>query len=279
MAGSAPVGREALTPDEFDFVRQLIRDYAGIVIGDNKRSMVQGRISRRMRELGIRDVGEYLAYIRAAPEVERDGLASALTTNVTAFFREPHHFEHLLTSYLPSLRNRAFRKIRAWSAGCSSGEEAYSIAITLLEGMQGEGGWDLGVLATDLDFNMIRFAREGVYPVERVERLPPEQVKRWFFKGGGSQAGRVMVRPELKRVVRVMPLNLLEEWPMKGPFDMIFCRNVFIYFDREVKAKIVDRYADLLPVGGLLFIGHSENLHGLTDRFDLIGGTIYRKTK
>jgi chemotaxis protein methyltransferase CheR len=112
-----------------------------------------------------------------------------------------------------------------------------------------------------------------------VERLPPEKLKRWFLKGGGSEAGRVMVRPELKRIVRVMPLNLLEEWPMKGPFDMIFCRNVFIYFDREVKAKIVNRYADLLPIGGLLFIGHSENLHGLTDRFDLIGGTIYRKTK
>ena len=279
MAGSASAEREVLTPAEFDFVRRLIRDYAGIVIGDNKRSMVQGRISRRMRELGIRDVGEYLDCIRSAPEVERDGLASALTTNVTAFFREPHHFEHLLKTYLPSLRQRAFRKIRAWSAGCSSGEEAYSIAITLLEGMQGESGWDLGVLATDLDFNMIRFAREGVYPMERVERLPSDQLKRWFLRGGGSQQGRVMVRPELKRIVRVMPLNLLEEWPMKGPFDMIFCRNVFIYFDREVKARIVDRYADLLPVGGLLFIGHSENLHGLTNRFDLIGGTIYRKTR
>jgi chemotaxis protein methyltransferase CheR len=272
-------GRESLTPVEFDFVRQLIREYAGIVIGENKRSMVQGRVTRRMRELGIRDVGEYLDYIRAAPEVERDGLASALTTNVTAFFREGHHFEYLLKEFLPSLRSRALRKVRAWSAGCSSGEEAYSIAITLLEGMQSEPGWDLGVLATDLDFNMIRFAREGVYPTERVAKIPPEQLKRWFLKGGASQTGRVMVRPELKRMVRVMPLNLLEQWPMKGPFDVIFCRNVFIYFDREVKAKIVDRYADLLPVGGLLFIGHSENLHGLTNRFELIGGTIYRKTR
>ncbi len=279
MAGPATVGRESLTPAEFDFVRQLIRDYAGIVIGDNKRSMVQGRISRRMRELGIRDVGEYLDYIRTAPEVESDGLASALTTNVTAFFREGHHFEYLLKEFLPGLRNRALRKVRAWSAGCSSGEEAYSIAITLLEGMQEEPGWDLGVLATDLDFNMIRFAREGVYPIERVDKIPPAQLKRWFLKGGGSQSGRVMARPELKRIVRVMPLNLLEQWPMKGPFDVIFCRNVFIYFDRDLKARIVDRYADLLPVGGLLFIGHSENLHGLTNRFELIGGTIYRKTK
>jgi len=279
LAGPATVGRESLTPAEFDFVRQLIRDYAGIVIGDNKRSMVQGRISRRMRELGIRDVGEYLDYIRTAPEVESDGLASALTTNVTAFFREGHHFEYLLKEFLPGLRNRALRKVRAWSAGCSSGEEAYSIAITLLEGMQEEPGWDLGVLATDLDFNMIRFAREGVYPIERVDKIPPAQLKRWFLKGGGSQSGRVMARPELKRIVRVMPLNLLEQWPMKGPFDVIFCRNVFIYFDRDLKARIVDRYADLLPGGGLLFIGHSENLHGLTNRFELIGGTIYRKTK
>jgi chemotaxis protein methyltransferase CheR len=277
LAASATAGRETLTPAEFDFIRGLIRSYAGIVIGQNKRSMVQGRISRRMRELGISDVGEYLDYIRTAPEVERDGLASALTTNVTAFFRENHHFDYLKTKFLPGLQERGLRRIRAWSAGCSSGEEAYSIAITLMEALGDERAWDVGVLATDLDFNMIRFAREGVYPVERVERLPPEQLKRWFLRGGGSQDGQVMVRPELKRIVRVMPLNLLEEWPMKGPFDVIFCRNVFIYFDRDVKARIVDRYADLLPVGGLLFIGHSENLHGLTERFELIGGTIYRK--
>lgn len=279
MAASATTSREALTPAEFDFIRGLIRDYAGIVIGENKRSMVQGRITRRMRELGIRDVGEYLDYIRTAPEIERDGLASALTTNVTAFFREFHHFEYLTTDFLPSLRGRGLRRIRAWSAGCSSGEEAYSIAITLMEGLAEEKGWDIGVLATDLDFNMIRFAREGIYPLERVARLPPVQLKRWFLRGGGSQDGRVMVRPELKRIVRVMPLNLLEDWPMSGPFDVIFCRNVFIYFDRDVKARIVDRYAQLLPVGGLLFIGHSESLHGLTDRFELIGGTIYRKKK
>jgi chemotaxis protein methyltransferase CheR len=277
LAASATAGRETLTPAEFDFIRGLIRSYAGIVIGENKRSMVQGRITRRMRELGIGDVGEYLDYIRTAPEIERDGLASALTTNVTAFFRENHHFDYLKTQFLPSLRRLGSRRIRAWSAGCSSGEEAYSIAITLLEAAGDERSWDLGVLATDLDFNMIRFAREGIYPVDRVERLPPEQLKRWFLRGGGSQDGRVMVRPELKRIVRVMPLNLLEEWPMKGPFDVIFCRNVFIYFDRDVKARIVDRYAELLPVGGLLFIGHSENLHGLTERFELIGGTIYRK--
>jgi len=277
LAASAATGRETLTPAEFDFIRGLIRDYAGIVIDDNKRTMVQGRITRRMRELGIRDAGEYLDYIRTAPEIERDGLASALTTNVTAFFREIHHFEYLQKEFLAELRGRALRRIRAWSAGCSSGEEAYSIAITLMEGLAEERGWDISVLATDLDFNMIRFAREAVYPQDRVARLPPEQLKRWFLRGGGSQDGRVMVRPELKRIVRVMPLNLLEEWPMSGPFDVIFCRNVFIYFDREVKSRIVDRYAELLPVGGLLFIGHSENLHGLTNRFELIGGTIYRK--
>ena len=272
-------GREELAAAEFDYIRRLIHEYAGIVIGDNKRSMVQGRINRRMRELGIRDVGEYLDYIRAAPEVERDGLASALTTNVTSFFRENHHFEYLKKEFLPGIRGRGLRRLRAWSAGCSSGEEAYSIAITLLEGMADQPGWDLGVLATDLDFNMIRFAREGIYPLDRVERLPPDQLKRWFLRGGGSQAGKVRVRPELQRVVKVMPLNLLEEWPMSGPFDVIFCRNVFIYFDRDVKARIVDGYAELLPADGLLFIGHSESLHGLTDRFELIGNTVYRKIR
>ena len=277
--GASGGRRDELTRKEFDYLRRMIYDYAGIVIAENKRSMVQGRINRRMRELGVRDVGEYLDYLRSAPEIERDGLASALTTNVTAFFREPHHFEYLRREFLPAwrLRQVARPRFRAWSAGCSSGEEPYSLAITVLEELASDPGADIRILATDLDAAMIRSAREGVYPLKRAGDVSEDRLRRWFLRGSGGGAGLIRVRPELRDALRVMPLNLLEEWPMKGLFDVIFCRNVFIYFDREVKARIVAGFADRLPPGGLLFIGHSESLHGLTDRFELIGQTIYRK--
>ena len=275
MAG----GREELSGAEFDFLRRLIYDYAGIVIADNKRSMVQGRINRRMRELGVRDVGEYIDYVKSAPDIERDGLASALTTNVTAFFREPHHFEYLRKEFLPGWLSRQYGRprFRGWSAGCSSGEEPYSLAISLLEALEKVPGADVRVLATDLDQTIIRAAREGVYDAKRSSGLTEAHLKRWFLRGGGAQTGLVRVRPELRDVVRVMPLNLLEAWPMRGQFDVIFCRNVFIYFDSSVKRRILSGFADRLSPGGLLFIGHSETLHGLTDRFELIGQTIYRK--
>ena len=281
MAGAraSGSGREELTAAEFDFLRALIYDYAGIVIADNKRSMVQGRINRRMRDLGIRDVGEYIDYVKSAPEIERDGLASALTTNVTAFFREPHHFEYLRKEFLPGWLSRQYGRprFRGWSAACSSGEEPYSLAISLLEALEKVPGADVRVLATDLDQTIIRAAREGVYDAKRSSGLTEAHLKRWFLRGGGSQTGLVRVRPELREVVRVMPLNLLEAWPMRGQFDVIFCRNVFIYFDSTVKRRILSGFADRLSPGGLLFIGHSETLHGLTDRFELIGHTIYRK--
>lgn len=279
--GRAGRRRDELTRQEFDFLRKMIHEYAGIVIAENKRSMVQGRINRRMRELGVRDVGEYLDYLRNAPEIERDGLASALTTNVTSFFREAHHFEYLRSEFLPDwrLRQIARPRFRAWSAGCSSGEEPYSLAITVLEELASDSAVDVRVLATDLDATMVRSAREGVYPLKVAADLSEDRLRRWFLRGGGAHAGLIRVRPELREALRIMPLNLLEEWPMKGHFDVIFCRNVFIYFDREVKVRILSGFADRLLPGGVLFIGHSESLHGLTDRFELVGQTTYRKLR
>lgn len=277
--GGPGVSREALSAEEFDYLRRLIYDYAGIVIADNKRSMVQGRISRRMRELGVRDVGEYIAYVRSAPEIERDGLASVLTTNVTAFFREPHHFEYLRREFVPAWVQRQTHRprFRAWSAGCSSGEEPYSIGITLLEALEHVPGADVRILATDLDTAMVRAARDAIYDLNRSSGLAEAVLKKWFLRGSGAQSGLIRVRPQLREIVRVMPLNLLDPWPMKSGFDVIFCRNVFIYFDQAVKTRILAGFAERLETGGLLFIGHSETLHGLSDRFELIGQTIYRK--
>ena len=271
--------REELNEQEFDFLRRLIYDYAGIVIADNKRSMVQGRISRRMRELGVRDVGEYIDYVRSAPEIERDGLASVLTTNVTAFFREPHHFDYLRSEFIPAWLARQFGRprFRAWSAGCSSGEEPYSIGITVLEALAKLPGADVRILATDLDSAMVRAARDGIYHLSRSSGLGEAMLKKWFMRGAGAQSGLIRVRSQLRDAVRVMPLNLLEAWPMKSQFDVIFCRNVFIYFDKAVKVRILSGFADRLQPGGLLFIGHSETLHGLSDQFELLGQTIYRK--
>lgn len=271
--------REELSAEEFNYLRRLIYDYAGIVIADNKRSMVQGRISRRMRELGVQDVGEYIDYVRSAPEVERDGLASVLTTNVTAFFREPHHFDYLRKEFIPVWATRQFGRprFRAWSAGCSSGEEPYSIGITLLEAMENMPGADVRILATDLDTAMVRAARDGIYDLNRSAGLGEAVLKKWFLRGAGAQSGLIRVRPPLREIVRVMQLNLLDDWPMKSQFDVIFCRNVFIYFDKAIKVRILSGFADRLESGGLLFIGHSETLHGLSDRFELLGQTIYRK--
>lgn len=279
--GRGGTHREELSAEEFNYLRRLIYDYAGIVIADNKRSMVQGRINRRMRELGVQDVGEYIEYVRSAPEIERDGLASVLTTNVTAFFREPHHFDYLRREFIPAWLDKQHGRprFRAWSAGCSSGEEPYSIGMTVLEALEKAPGADVRILATDLDTAMVRAARDGIFQLNRSSGLGGTVLKRWFLRGAGAQSGLIRVRPQLREIVRVMPLNLLEEWPMKSQFDVIFCRNVFIYFDQPIKTRILSGFADRLESGGLLFIGHSETLHGLSNRFELIGQTIYRKVQ
>lgn len=279
--GGGGVRREELSAEEFDYLRRLIYNYAGIVIADNKRSMVQGRISRRMRELGVRDVGEYIAYVRSAPEIERGRLASVLTTNVTAFFREPHHFDYLRREFIPTWLAKQYGRprFRAWSAGCSSGEEPYSIGITVLDALEKMPAADVRILATDLDAAMVRAARDGIFQLNRSSGVGDTVLKKWFLRGAGAQSGLIRVRPQLREIVRVMPLNLLEEWPMKSRFDVIFCRNVFIYFDKPIKTRILSGFADRLESGGLLFIGHSETLHGLSNRFELIGQTIYRKVQ
>lgn len=265
------------TREDFNFLRKLSNEYSGIIVSDDKFDMFYSRLSKRVRVLGLQSFKEYCLYLEKNPEKEFTDFMNSVTTNLTSFFRENHHFEYLKNTLLPTLlkRNSATKKITLWSAGCSTGEEPYSLAITLLENVP--AGWEIKILATDLDTNVLKASAEGVYATDRIGGLSPERLKRWFKQGTGVNASKIKVKPELQAVIRFRQLNLMREWPMKGKFDFIFCRNVLIYFDRETKSQLAERYAQFLEPAGLLFIGHSESLHQLTTDFELIGNTIYKK--
>ncbi|HEB95357.1 MAG TPA: chemotaxis protein CheR [Sedimenticola thiotaurini] len=266
------------TRRDFDYLRKVSNERTGIVVGDDKFDMFYSRLSRRVRRLGLRSFAEYCDLIRnETRDDEVLELVNAITTNLTAFFRENHHFDYLAATVLPELmrRNAATRRIRIWSAGCSTGEEPYSLAITLRENLP--QGWDGRILATDIDTSVLERAAAAVYPVERVKGIPMTRLKRWFLRGRNTRSGMVRPKPEIRRLVRFEQLNLMQPWSLEEPMDVIFCRNVIIYFDKETKRRLVDRYADSLHPHGYLFIGHSESLFKLTDRFQLIGNTVYRR--
>lgn len=266
-----------LGDSEFDFIRLVIEQNAGIILGPNKRQLVQGRLVRRLRELGLPSYEAYCEHIRESGPEELVGLINALTTNVTSFFREKHHFDALTSYMLPEAmkRNATSRRLRIWSAGCSSGEEPYSIAISALQSVPAALRWDLKILATDIDSEMIAFARRGYYPEDRVASLVDTQLRAGFLRR--DDVSEVRVKPEIASCVRFAPLNLLHDWPMKGPFDVIFCRNVMIYFDQVTRERLVQRFADYLAPEGYLCLGHSESIHGPHAHFKLVGRTIYRR--
>ena len=269
------------TPKHFDYIRKLVSRQTGIVLADAKQNMVYSRLSRRVRTLGLDSFDEYCEVLRQGDEQELVNFVNAITTNLTAFFRENHHFEFLANKLLPQLMQAkaASRRLRIWSAGCSTGEEPYSIAMVLREVIPARDDWDVKILATDLDSNVVDTAHRGVYAEERVNGLGRERLRRWFRKGHGANAGKVRVSPELQELITFKQLNLMHGWPLRGPFDLIFCRNVVIYFDKATQKVLFDRYADLLDTAGHLFIGHSESLYKVTDRFENLGNTIYRKRK
>lgn len=267
-----------LSDRNFGFIRDLVGERTGIVLSDLKRDMTYGRLVRRLRELKLSSFDEYCALLKSGDEDELINLTNAITTNLTSFFREPHHFEFLSQELLPKLlASKADRRLRIWSAGCSSGEEPYTIAMTILESVPQIRNWDIRILATDLDYNMVSRAASGIYTEERVNGIDARRQKRWFRRGRGENAGMVRVSPELQNLITFKQLNLLHEWPMKGPFDIIFCRNVVIYFNKETQRELFSRYADIMTPDGHLFIGHSESLYKVSDRFELLGRTIYRR--
>ncbi|WP_260996972.1 CheR family methyltransferase [Thalassolituus hydrocarboniclasticus] len=267
-----------MTDEDFAQIAHLAGELTGIVLGNHKRNMVYSRIARRVRACGYSTFRQYLDYLEKNLDAESTEFINSLTTNLTSFFREEHHFTFLKEALFPQLRfaNKERKRLRIWSAGCSIGQEAYSIAITLRQ-VGFPSDWDIKILATDLDSNVLDTGRSGVYPASHVEGLEQGLVKRFFLRSRDERS--VQVKDEIRSLVYFKRLNLLENWPVKGPFDVIFCRNVVIYFNKDTQRILFDRYADLLPIGGHLMIGHSENLSGITDRFESLGNTIYRKIK
>lgn len=260
----------ALTDRDFERVRRLIHEYAGISLGEQKRSMVYNRLVRRLRAHGGLPFERYLDLVQAAGSGEREAFVNALTTNLTAFFREPHHFE-LLAQRARAARERGAGPMRIWSSACSSGEEAWSIAMVMRE-----AGQPADILATDIDSDVLATAHEGVYPAERATGLAPERLHRHFLRGTGSKEGFVRIRPELRPAVRFARFNLQgAEWPAAGRFDAIFCRNVVIYFEREAQRRLADRLAAALVPGGLLLVGHAESFPSGNPAFRPCGRTAY----
>jgi len=274
-ASAVSIDREFLmTEKDFRIISDLAYSYTGIVLGDHKQDMVYGRLARRMRELNLGTFSDYCAIIQNDKDPEISRFINAITTNLTSFFRESHHFDYLTNHVLPELYGQKGSTVRAWSAGCSSGEEPYSISLTLNEYAPIKS-WDKKVLATDLDSNVLHKASQGIYEVERIESLSKSVKSKWFLHDR-NHPDIVKVAPTLQELVRFKRLNLLESWPMKGKFDFIFCRNVMIYFDEPTQERLLNRYADYLKPGGHLFIGHSESMHSVAQRFDSLGNTIYR---
>ena len=266
------------TRNDFEYIRSMVGERTGIVLSEHKVDMVYGRLARRLRQLNIKNFKDYLQRLEGDDDQELVEFTNALTTNLTAFFREPHHFEFLIKTGIPELiKQRPDKRLRIWSAGCSTGEEPYTIAITLHEAIPAIRNWDVKILATDLDSNVVARAKAGIYDQERVNGISKDRLQRWFHKGSGSNQGKVRVSPDLQQLITFKQLNLMHQWPIKGPFDIIFCRNVVIYFNKDTQRVLFDRYADMLASDGYLIVGHSESLHKVTDRFQLLGKTVYKK--
>ncbi|MBL8524540.1 MAG: chemotaxis protein CheR [Betaproteobacteria bacterium] len=258
---------------DFRRLKKMIFDYAGISLNDNKKPMAYSRLTKRIRQLGHANFREYLDFVEHADSEEHVRFINALTTNLTYFFREAHHFtilsEHLLKLYRDE-------PLTVWSAACSTGEEPYSIAMAAIEAF-GSDAPPVRIIASDLDTDALAAAKRGVYALDKVASLTPQRLKRFFLKGAGDQAGFARIRPQVQRMVEFHQVNLHEDnWPIEGNLAAIFCRNVMIYFNKETQTKILDRFAPLLRRDGLLFAGHSENFfYNARDTFRIRGKTVY----
>jgi chemotaxis protein methyltransferase CheR len=269
-----------LTDSEFKRLRELVHARTGIALSEAKRELLYGRLARRLRKLKLNSFAEYCRLVESDESAELQELTNAITTNLTSFFREDYHFKQLSLEALPQIESKrsSTRRIRLWSAGCSTGEEPYSMAIVMRESLARLAGWDIKLLATDIDSKVVATATEGVYASDRFKGVAPERVRSWFREVAG-RPGFLAASAELKSLITFKQLNLLDPWPVKGPFDVIFCRNVVIYFDKATQRGLFDRMADLQEPGGWLFIGHSENLLNVTRRYKLVGRTVYRRVE
>jgi chemotaxis protein methyltransferase CheR len=260
------------TQADFERIRKLIYNHAGISLSVAKQNMVYSRLARRLRANGLTSFHEYLNFLERGNPEEWEAFTNALTTNLTAFFREQHHFP-ILEKHIEKRKNH--NKIQLWCSASSTGEEPYSMAMSMVQAFKTFSP-PVHILATDLDTNVLAKAQLGIYSLDKLEKIPKEKLKQFFLKGKGGYAGTARVRPELRNMITFRQLNLLDEsWPIRGPFDAIFCRNVMIYFDKPTQYKILKKFVPLLAPDGLLFAGHSESFQHAVDLFKLREKTVY----
>jgi chemotaxis protein methyltransferase CheR len=259
------------TVRDFDRIRELIYQRAGISLAESKHEMVYGRLARRLRAMGIKTFAQYLDDLESGRHYDEwQAFTNALTTNLTSFFREAHHFP-LLAEHVRARRDH----VEIWCCASSTGEEAYSIAMTLCDAFNTLAP-PAHIIATDIDTNVLATAEKGIYPIDRLAKMSADQARKFFLKGKGDNRGLARVRPELRQLITFKQVNLLaESWPVSGRFDAIFCRNVMIYFDKPTQRKVLERFVPLLKPDGLLFAGHSENFLYVSDAFKLRGETVY----
>jgi len=266
------------TDDDFKRISELVLNRAGIALRAEKKTLVYGRLAKRLRALRLNNFRDYCKIFDGDRGNDEIGnLINAITTNLTRFFREDHHFKHVKNTLIPQLVERyqknstsENRRIRIWSAGCSSGEEPYSLAMTIASCLP--TGFDLKILATDIDTNMVAKAAKGLY--QDSKGIPSEYLQRYCTP---LENGAVQMGPQIQKMITFKPLNLLDAWPMRGPLDAVFCRNVVIYFDKDTQSTLFNRMAQLMYPGSWLYIGHSESLFRVCDQFELKGQTIYRR--
>ena len=278
-ACALPAAARILTPREFRLFQTLIQREAGIHLSDAKKVLVEGRLARRLRELGL-DFGAYYELVESDPQ-ERVRMLDCICTNETHFFREPRQFEFLENQVFPAWRARAdagtmARRVRVWSAGCSTGEEPYSMAMAFLASFPPSSGWEIEIVATDLSTRVLDRAHAAVWPIDKAKEIPGAYLKAFMLQGSGPEEGRMKAGPLVRSRVRFQRLNLnAEPFTFAGRFDLVFCRNVLIYFDAASKARVVGRLLDRLDPQGYLLLGHAETVTGLNARTRSVGPTVY----
>ena len=270
----------AFSDGDFRSLAQLAYEHAGIVLSDSKRNLVYSRLSRRLRALGLTSFRQYREYLAEnLPELE--GFINAISTNLTKFFREVHHFDHFRTHvavpFAQTAHGAAGRRLRVWSAGCSTGEEAYTIAVVLKREIRNIHSHDVRILATDIDTDVLAKGARGYYPLASIDEVPKTYREYFERVDRDRQTQNIAIDDDIRRLVVFRQLNLMERWPFTGNFDAIFCRNVMIYFDLKTKAALVERFTQKIKPGGWLYIGHSESLIGSHPGLRLVGRTVYRR--
>lgn len=273
-----PTREFAFSEADFRSLAQFAHEHAGIALSDSKRNLVYGRLARRLRALGLASFADYREYLAENPS-ELEGFINAISTNLTKFFRESHHFDHFRSHVAAAFAQGGAgrRRLRVWSAGCSTGEEPYTIAVVLKREIRDIERHDVRILATDIDTEVLGKGARGEYPINSIDDIPG--IYREYFRPAGDKrkSETVVVADEVRSLITFRRLNLMDAWPFSGKFDAIFCRNVMIYFDGPTKATLIERMTKQIPPGGWLYIGHSESLIGAHPGLRFIGRTIYRR--